>query len=132
MTLPNFPISLSVIWHLQRGLPHQGQTCARQRSPGSKSARPAHISLHVTYSPSSSRVSQLLKQGKPGLSILPPFPSLKQDSCLVSNTCIRAVIPGDCLQLGYPMMPSNQLGMFKKENVVQRCFGVNGRVSHSG
>lgn len=131
MTLPNFPISLSVIWHLQRGLPRQEQTCARQRSPGSKSARPAHLAP-FTYSPSSSRVSQLLKQAKPGFSLFPPFPSLKQDSCLVSNTCIRAVIPGDCLQVGYPIMPSNQLGMFKKENVVQRCFGVNGKVSHSG
>ena len=33
MKLPNFPISFSVIWHLQQGLPHQEQTCARQRSP---------------------------------------------------------------------------------------------------
>lgn len=53
-----FPSCPSVIWGLQWGLPHREQTCARQLSLWIKArACLIHLPLHVTYSPSSSKVS---------------------------------------------------------------------------
>lgn len=129
MKFPSCPLGLIMIWgscsENWKLSPVPGSAPSR-----SKHARPIHLPIHVTYSPASSKVSQLLQQGKLGLSFF-SFPSLKQDSCLVSKTSIWTVIPGDCLQLGHPMKASSQLGMCLK-NVVQRCCCVNEQILNSG